>query len=317
MSKRKRRLRNQEPLDLAPPPTPAPWPPSTSFLARLFSRKDAEALLREKIMDFAYQPRFGNGFERALELYFGKAARNRTLVADEEELPGFQEWYFFDFVLPSGRRLVDRFAEEVGPTLPEAEARLLAAWREMNRLRLFEVQSVMPGTGVVVLDLLSGETLTVNDRSASRSLRRWMVILARPSQAVDRICFTGSSTALTPMYKKDMLEAAQKLWDEHRMQYPEAAFSDFYRDRSLDLLRAMQRLQEEAMRPPIFLSAEGHKLMEARAEYVVRDFQAVVGRLDSAEEFVDVGPSDDEPDATHFDWLLRGRSNVPETPAPE
>ncbi|MBF8285666.1 MAG: hypothetical protein HW378_4581 [Anaerolineales bacterium] len=319
MSKRKRHSREGRPAarpTLAPPPAEPSQRPS-SFLSRLLSSKSAGALLREKIMDFVYQPRFGKDFEQAIRLYFGKAAlRGRTLTVDEEEMPGFQEWYVHDFVTTGGRQFIDRFAEEVGPSLPEAEAKLLAAWRAMNCLRLFEIQSVQPGASVSVRDLLSDEEITIHDHSASRIMRRWMVILARPHQAEDRVCFTGSSPALTPMYKREMLESAQKLWNGYRARQPEAAFSDFYRAHSLDLLLEMKRLQEEASRPPVLVTAEGHSLMEARAEYAVRNANAVGDRLSEAEEFNFAGPSEEHRDALHFNWLLRGRSRVPEKPMP-
>ena len=318
MSKRKRPPRDKE-SGLLPPDFGESYqePPSRSFLGRLFSRKGNEASLREKITEFVFQPRFSKDVERALRLYFGKKLKGRTLAIEEEEMPGFQEWCIHDFVLSDGQRLIDRFAEEVGPSLPEAEAKLLTAWRAMNRLRLFEVQSVQHGTGVVVRDLLNDETLTINDRSASRSMQRWMVVLARPHQAEDRICFTGSSPALTPRWKGEMVQAAQKLWDDYRARRSEATPSEFYRDRSLDLLHAMQRLQEEAMRPPVFLTAEGHALVEAHAEYIVRDAQAVADILREAEEFNDAGPSEADTRAEHFNWLLRGRSRVPEKPIPD
>ncbi len=318
MSKRKRPPHDKESA-LLPPDFGESYqaPPSRSFLGRLFSRKDNEAALRAKIEQFTFQPRFSKDVERALRLYFGKKFKGRTLAIEEEEMPGFQEWWIHDFAPSDGQRLIDRFAEEVGPSLPEAEAKLLAAWRAMNRLRLFEVQSVQPGTGVVVRDLLNDETLTINDRSASRSMRRWMVILARPHQAEDRVCFTGSSPALTPRDKQEMMAAAQQLWNDYKAQRPEAALLDFYRDRSLDLLRAMWRLQEEAMRPPTVLTAEGHALVHARAVYAVRDAKAVAERLDEAEEFNYAGPSNEHPGAEHYNWLLRGRSRVPEKPMPD
>lgn len=317
MSKLKRRSSGKR-RAASLPPMPLASGARPGLLGQLFHKKDPEASLREKITDFAYQPRFGKDFERAIGLYFGKAAlRKRTLVMDEEELPGFQEWFIHDFALPDGRRLIDRFAEEAGPSLPEAEAKLLAAWRALNRFRLFEVQSTQPGVGVVVQDLLSGEVLTIHDRSVSRSMRRWMVMLARPHQAMDRVCFTGSSPALTPMYKTDMVEAAQKLWADYQAGHPGAALPDFYRDQSLDLLRTIKRLQVEASRPPVFVSAEGHALMEARAEYIVRDATEVEDRLSEAEEFNYAGESEEGPGAEHFNWLLRGRSHVPEKPMPE
>ncbi len=314
MSKRQHRYAETE----AVIPTPATSHQRPSILGQLFSKPDPEPPLRDKILKFVYQPRYGKNFERALSLYFGPAVlRKRTLVADEETLPDFQEWFIYDFVLPTGRRLIDLFADEIGPTLPEAEATLLSAWRAINRLRLFEVQSVQPGQSVVVRDLLSEETLTVYDRSASRSLRRWIVLLVRPHQAVDRVCFTGSAQMLTPMHKKEMLEAARQLWDAYRAKYPVASLSDFYRDSSLNLLRAIQRCQAEAARPPKLVTAEGHPVMEAHAEYVVRRFDAVMERLRQAAEFEDAGPSETKPRAEHFNWLMRGRSRVPEAPMGE
>jgi hypothetical protein len=49
----------------------------------------------------------------------------------------------------------------------------------------------------------------------------------------------------------------------------------------------------------------------------VADGDAVAERLDLAEEFNFAGPSGDRPGALHFNWLLRGRSHVPEQPRPE
>ncbi|MBI3362128.1 MAG: DUF2384 domain-containing protein [Chloroflexi bacterium] len=292
------------------PPGARPGPPAFPI-----GKKDAEQSLRDKITSFAYEPRFGRDFDRALGLYFGEAVRRqRVLVYDEEEMPGFQEWYIHDFVMADGRRLIDRFADEIGPDLPEAEAKWLAAWRAMNRLRLFEIQSVEPGMGVVVRDLLNDEVLTINDRSASRTMRRWMIMLARPHQAEDRVCFTGISWALTPFQKDEMLGAARRLWDDCRARRPEATLSDFYRDHGLDLLREVKRLQEKARRPPVVITPEGHSLVDARAVSDVLNSDAVRATLSEAEEFNYAGHSTEHPDALHFNWLLRGRSHVPENP---
>lgn len=305
---RQRRTRRPRETHRQPPPAARPRPDPG---------KGTEASLRDRIIEFIHHPRFGKDYERALRLYFGKDFRGRTLVAEEEKMPGFQEWFVHDFVKRDKRRLIDQFAEVVGSDLPQAEAELLAAWREMNRLRLFEAQAVHPDRDVVVRDLLSGETLTINDYSASRTMRRWMVFLARPHQAEDRVCFTGSSPALTPRYKGEMLDAARQLWEDYQARQPDATLSDFYRDHSLDLIRTMEHLQEEARRPPTVLTAEGHELVIARARYTVHDPNAVADILTESEEFSFAGFSEELPDAMHFNWLLRGRSHVPEKPMPD
>lgn len=280
--------------------------------------KDVEQALREKLLSFTQRPRFREDFDRAVERYFGKAARRgRVLAADEDELPDFFEWFIHDMIVRGGRRLIDLFAEEAGPQLPEAEAKLLDAWRVVDRLRLLEVQSVEPGVGVVVQDVLSGETLTVHDRSASRAARRWAVMLARLHQAEDRLCFTGAAVMLPPQHAEELIESARRMWDQYRSQRAKASHPDFYRAHSLDLIRDAKRAREEASRPPVVLTPEGHPLVSATTHFTVRDPGAVADLLSRREELEDAGPSDEDPEARHFNWLLRGQSRVPERSAPK
>ncbi len=280
--------------------------------------KDAEQALREKLLAFAGRPRFQQDIDRAMAMYFGKAARRgRVLAADEDELPNFFEWFIHDATVRGGKRLIDMFAEEVGPQLPEAEAKLLDAWRVVDRLRLLEVQSVQRDVGIVAQDVLSGEILTVHDRSASRAARRWEVMLARLHQAEDRVCFTGSTVMLSPQHAEELVESARRLWDQYRSQRAEVSYSDFYRNHSLDLMREARRVHEEASRPPIVLTPEGHPLASAIAHFTVRDPGAVADLLSQSGEFEAAGPSNEDPETQHFNWLLRGRSRIPEQPAPK
>jgi hypothetical protein len=274
----------------------------------------AERRLRDRIQDFAFQPRFSQDFEGALAQFFGEeVVRTRTVVADEEEIPEFQEWYFFDYLTSSGETIIDIFIREEGPKLPKRERELLELWRHWNRYRLFEVQKVMPGTGVVVEDLLSSETLEVHDRSASRSLQRWQIFLARPLYT-DRLHFTGVGTSAPPLKKGRILEYSRQLLANFQAQHPEATLEDFYQRHGLDIRHFMRRI---AVEEPIWITPEGHEIEICVAHYRVYDGDAVAERLDEAEEFNFAGPSGDYPGALHFNWLLRGRSHVPEVPKPE
>lgn len=214
----------------------------------------AERRLRERIQNFAFQPRFKAEFETALAQFFGEeVARTRTLVADEEEISEFQEWYFFDHLTRSGETIIEIFAREEGAKLPEQERELLDLWRRWNRYRLLEVQNVMPGTGVVVEDLLSGEVLEVHDRSASRGLRRWTVFLARPLYT-DRLHFTGAGIAGPPTIKESVLDYSRQLLSDFQAQHPGATLDDFYRRHGLDIRQFMRRKLSEK---PVRITPEG------------------------------------------------------------
>lgn len=271
-----------------------------------------ERILRERILQFTYQERFKDDFERAIRLYFGEGAlQGNTLVFDEDEIPAFQEWYIHDYVTSKGERIIDLFARELGPRLPTTQRRMLDDWRRTNRYRLFEVQAVEPGVGVTVQDLLSGEVIEVNDISSSYALVKWQVLLARPLLTEGRLQFTGSMIPLPPMDKPDLLDFARELWENYQAQHPQASLDDFYRDHGLDLY---QRLMEVATAPPLVYTPEGHAVCACTARYAVKDPRAVEKRLDQAEEFVYAGPADEDETALAYVWLLRGRSHVPETP---
>lgn len=276
----------------------------------------AEKALRKRIPDFAYKgDRFKADFDKAIQLYFEqKPSPTTPLDFNDAEIPGFQEWYFSDFVTRTGRRIIDLFVEEMGPGLNSAQRAILDDWLTWNRARLLEFQQVKPGIGVVVQDLLSEEIFEVNDISASYSASRWNFGLFRPIRTAGRVSFTGSALMLTPMEKAGVLETAQALWATYQAEHPQASLPDFYRDSSLTLHLAMKRAQEEASKPLIPLSAEGHALVISKARYNIRgDPHKVEATLDASEEFVYGGPSENHPGARHYNWLQRGRSFVPQS----
>ena len=270
-----------------------------------------EQALRERILEFAYRERFKADVAQAIHLYFGEDAfQDGTLALDEEQIPGFQEWYIHDYATAEGERVIDLFARDVGPQLPPAQRQMLDDWRRTNRSRLFEVQEVEPGIGVTVQDLLNGEVLKVNDISSSYALHKWQVLLARPLLTKGRLHFTGSMIPLSPLEKPALLESARELWEKYQAQHPQASLDDFYRDHSLDLLRCQTEIINAP--PPDVYTAEGHPVLSCTARYAVTDAHAVEERLDRAEEFAYAGPASEDETALAYVWLLRGRSRVPE-----
>ena len=233
-----------------------------------------------------------------------------TLALDKAEMAEFQEWFFMDFVAGSGKRLIELFAEEEGPALPSDQRQMLADWMATNRLRLFEVQAVTPGVGETVADLLSGEVLHCNDISVSNAARRWSILLARPLLTEGQWHFTGAGKLFSPLEKDVLVRFAHKLWQEYQQKNPLATVDAFYRDCSLQLRRFATDRQKHA-ESPVYRTPEHHALVNATAEYQVRDLRAAARRLDATEEFVFVGDSEEEPDVQHYVWLKRGRSHVP------
>lgn len=286
------------------PYNPAPLLPATPL--------NDEVALRASIQKFAFQRANVPEIEKALDLYFGEeVSRTNTLAADEPQIAAFQEWYFFDYMPKSGTRLVDQFAQKVGPTLPPTQQAMLHSWIETNLQHLYEVQEVTPGVGEVVKDLLSGEVIHGSDISMSRSVRRWAIVLARTLRTGERWSFTGAGLMFTPDDKHRLVRYITDHWRQYQAEHAEATFDDFYRDHSLELLKFGKQVQQDALHP-LYRSAEGHELVNASAIFRVLDYRQVINVLDQAEEFAFAGPSADVRGADYYNWLLRGRSQTPE-----
>ena len=278
----------------------------------------AERSLRDRILKFAYQERFKPDFVEAIKAYVQLKPDDDVLTIEKEtDIPGFQEWYFHDFVTHTGERIIDLFAAEIELSLHPAQAKMLADWIEWNYLRLFEIQEVNPGSGVIVEDVLSGEVLEVNDISASYGLQRWMLFLARPLLTDGRLHFTGIGKSLTPLQKSDMMRFVRPLWEEYQTNHPQTNLTNFYRDHSLDLWHHVDNIHEESKHPPTALTKEKHPVVLARAHFSIHCAPyEIEDLLDECIEFNYAGPSAEATDALHYNWLMRGRSHVPENPNP-
>jgi hypothetical protein len=280
--------------------------------------------LRKHISHFGLSERFHDDFEKAFEQYMGPGSiqtqgDQKILVMDEveDDLPGFQEWFYFDYVLQSKDHIIDLFAQEIGPELGEAQRKILEDWLVTNRLRLLETQAVEPGIGETVQDLLSGEVFQLNDISFSYLASRWSITLARPILTEGRWTLTGSGMLLTPLEKPSLLKAAKNLWAEYQAEHPQADLDEFYRDRSLDLRQAALKIQEKRGEPQMVMTAEGHPAVSARADYSIRgDTREIERILDGAEEFVYQNEQEEGEfsGSLHYIWLLRGRSRAPDAP---
>jgi hypothetical protein len=286
----------------------------------------AEKALRNSISSFGLSKRFREDLERAIEQYMGPGAIQKQgdkniIVLDENDkrLPGFQEWFYFDYVLPSGQHIIDLFVQEEGQQLNATQRKILNDWLATNRLHLLETQSVEPGIGETMQDLLSGEIFHLNDISYSYQGSRWMVFLGRTILTEGRWSFTGSGSTFTPLEKPELLNIAKELWVQYQQEHPQADLLDFYRDHSLDLYLAGQEILNESRKPKEVFTAEGHAALNARAKFTIQgESRHVENTLDQSDEFVYINEqkTGEFSGCLHYIWLLRGRSSVPEAPDP-
>ncbi len=93
--------------------------------------------------------------------------------------------------------IIDRFAAERAVLLPADELEMLHDWMAIDR-RLWELTDVEPETRIVLRDVLSGETVEVPERVASRTLRIGDLLLTRVVPVHGELQLIGQPMPIAP-----------------------------------------------------------------------------------------------------------------------
>ncbi|WP_420749463.1 SEC-C domain-containing protein [Rhodococcus sp. O3] len=97
------------------------------------------------------------------------------------------------------------FVEQRGYLLPEDELDLARQWLEAKR-SLYEVERVQPGVSVTARDLLTGETVEISDRVASRQVGAGELLLTRLVSVGDAWRIVGEIQRIAEEQRAAMLE---------------------------------------------------------------------------------------------------------------
>jgi hypothetical protein len=128
---------------------------------------------------------------------------------------------------------------------------------------LWEAQEIRPGQGVRLHDVLTGATAFLNDHSASKSLERYHVLLARVVQ-LDGIAIFGGShpQPLPPLEAQAVIEAARRLHHVRTRPVPPESLRSF--ERAAELFRLWDDAAKELYdRPliPALANTDGEPLL--------------------------------------------------------
>ena len=93
---------------------------------------DRSGPLKEEVLEFARRPQFDRAFRQEIHRRFGD-----PVVAEEEEVANFFDWFIQQYRRPDGKTIVDCFLD-ARPDLPPAEREFLLGWRDVVE-GIFEV----------------------------------------------------------------------------------------------------------------------------------------------------------------------------------
>src|SRR5450756_400528 len=229
---------------------------------------------------------------RAKRYYFETTA---NVQADESEISGFLQWYVHDFRdAATGRTLMEHHLETHGAQLTPREREMLEALRG-SYPGVFETEAVEEGRGIHLRDLASGDTIFVDDITASRELVRGDCILSRIEDLDGKLCFVSDGFTVPPAVRDEFL----KLIDKEARAAGQTRV-EYVRRNGNRLYRKIRNLSDKWLKNLQVVNREGDAVEFCRADYSVADEVALLAKLRSLEELME---EPGKPGEAHFAWL--------------
>lgn len=170
--------------------------------------------LRRKLGDYVGRPEFARDATRAQDLYFRYLDANMDDFDDDFLMERYYEWFIFDFRLPDGDRIIDKFKRS--PSLSADEKMLLDDWSRAPN-SLYEVKAVFPGK-LVLEDLFLRKQLVVTENNAVREINPGFILYMRILPVGEENEFSTSGLALPPSCRNILLKGlfidASRFWED-------------------------------------------------------------------------------------------------------
>jgi hypothetical protein len=166
--------------------------------------------LKGDLLAFARGLRFSKAFRKEVTERFG-----RIVVADEDDLIDFMDWFVLQHRLPGGRAVVEEFVA-ARTDLPDAERRLLLGWRDVVE-GVFEIGR-RDGPALLLFNLIDELTYRVRSNmgpSVFGSMPRDDFMVARLVPIGEEWMLSGAQHLFRESAREAMLETAAEMSLKH------------------------------------------------------------------------------------------------------
>lgn len=273
---------------------------------KLSAISDVENALMERLFTYSYDRKFRGSFLQASGRYWRTEPKEPLVLPEdvvEEDHGAFTEWFLNDFLLPSGKTIMEEFYSAQFSRLTPEERAILEA-HMVGYTSVYEIQEVFEGKGFRAKDLLMGGELEIREVSGSRQFVKWDIIIARVYTLNGISKIAGPTAQMVP---RDLLDSFMGFLRQEREVFTREAGKEgwpaFMKARSYRIRHFFADLPEQKR---VFHTDEGHQVVLARAEHRIGALRDVLIRFEKEYDFmIDEVKSGKE---AKLSWIKRGPS---------
>jgi hypothetical protein len=245
-----------------------------------------------KLMRFSFRNEFAEVHKAAIALFWGDwlvdepDAELTELIKSEQVNLAYHSWFAYDFDLGDGHTLLDLFLEREGKKLSAGERSFLDGMRG-SHLRVYEILEVNPDQGFELRDLWDDRLLYVRERSATRQLVVWDVIIARTGPAGDgEIVFETLPYSFPASAKDDLVKLLRKAHKTFLRDLPQQSIEVFFKTMAPIFHRLW--LERVALPPrPKLITGDGEPFVFAKVIFDLLDREAAINSMADRDDIHD------------------------------
>jgi SEC-C motif len=245
-----------------------------------------------KLMRFSARQEFKDRHKAAFEVFWGEWVSEEPDedlldVMDSEQVDlAYNSWFVFDFGYATYPTMLEIFLEREGKNLSSGERRYLDGMPE-SHLRLYEVLEVKAELGFELRDLWDDKRLWVRERSATRQIVAWDLIVARvgPGEDGERV-FETLPYVFPAAARDELLKGLRKAHRVFTRDFKEKGIVHFFK-RMAPVFHQLW-LDQVALRPlPKLITGDGEPFVFAKVIFDLVDRSAVIAALADRNDIVD------------------------------
>ncbi len=211
--------------------------------------RDEQATV-QKLLAFAQRPAFHSQMVVASNLFWnGNYGAAGLEAIERDEALRFADWYVFDYRMEGlGKRAVDLFAEEMGPTLLPEERERVRIWQD-SYLSLYMIAGSSDSGLLPVLDLLQERGSSVSGGELGRLGLRGDVVLGRILRSPNPEHFSWGAVLLPGTLKAGLMDVARRAFTEYGQTHAEGQWAKFLSAYGYIFNHALLKMATEAGGP--------------------------------------------------------------------